>query len=304
MIERNAAIPDDRQVGFRIGVNVGDVITKEIVSAPQVNLTDGEVAFVMARGTNDTEAWQLCVRATELFMRFNPTDYLEARTLVERAIKLDPNYAYAWATLGFTWWWDGRLGYTGETQSKFERADEYARKAMELDSTVSWAIGLSAMAAAPLGRYEAAIEDARRGVGLYPGNADIRAFLTFTLMHAGQFEEAEEHYKAAMLLNPFYPACYAGGLSTTLRCLERLDEALAFAEENLARPASLLQGNVTRAFVSHVQGQTEKAKASLAEIQRLAPDLRTGHLAGLVVVNDERSTDKLVSALRELGLPD
>jgi adenylate cyclase len=42
--------------------DIQDEITKEIVSALQVNLTDGEVAFLMARGTNDTETWQLCVR--------------------------------------------------------------------------------------------------------------------------------------------------------------------------------------------------------------------------------------------------
>ena len=90
--------------------DIQDEITKEIVSALQVKLTDGEAAFVMARGTNNIDAWQLCVRATELVVRLNTSDYLEARTLAERAIKLDPNYAYAWATLGFTWWWDGRLG--------------------------------------------------------------------------------------------------------------------------------------------------------------------------------------------------
>ena len=59
-------------------------------------------ALVMARGTNDIEAWQLCVHATDLFMRFNAIDYLEARVLSERALERASSYAYAWATLGFT----------------------------------------------------------------------------------------------------------------------------------------------------------------------------------------------------------
>ncbi len=70
---------------------------------------------MLARGTNNIEAWQLCVRATELFMRFNSSDYLDARALAEKAIARDSKFAYAWATLGFTYWWDGRLGYTGDS---------------------------------------------------------------------------------------------------------------------------------------------------------------------------------------------
>ena len=56
-----------------------------------MKLTDGEVAHVMARGTSNIEAWQL----------------------VEAALRHDPNYAYAWATLGFTYWWEDQLGYAG-----------------------------------------------------------------------------------------------------------------------------------------------------------------------------------------------
>ncbi len=284
--------------------DIQDEITKEIVSALQVNLTDGEVAFVMARGTNDTEAWQLCVRATELFMRFNTSDFLEARTLAERAIKLDPNYAYAWATLGFTWWWDGRLGYTGESESKFRRAEEYAKKAMEIDSTVSWAIGLTAMAAAPLGRYEEAIEDARRGVALYPSNADIRGFLAFTLLHACQFEEAIQHYSAAMASNPFYPIWYITGYSTSLRALGRFDEALELADEVIGRQADHLQSWLTRAYVYQQRGQLPQAPATISEIQRIAPNFRVRNLGGLYLLKDQAEIAKVAAGLREAGLPD
>jgi adenylate cyclase len=60
--------------------DIQDEITKEIVTALRVKLTDGEEAFVLARGTDNIEAWQYCVRAHELFMRFNSSDYLEARS--------------------------------------------------------------------------------------------------------------------------------------------------------------------------------------------------------------------------------
>lgn len=284
--------------------DIQDEITKEIVSALQVKLTDGESAFVMARGTNDIEAWQLCVRATELCLRLNTSDYLEARTLAERAVKLDPNYAYAWATIGFTWWWDGRLGYTGDAESKFLRADEYAQKAMALDSSVSWVIGLSTMAAAPLGRYDEAVEEARRGVALYPSNADIRCFLGVSLAHAAQYEEAIQHLRAAMASNPFYPTWYLNSYSISLRALGRLDEALEVADEVIGREPTHLQSRLTRAFVYQQQGQLPQARAAVLEIQRIAPNFRAQHLRGLLMFKDQAEIERVASALRAAGLPD
>ena len=124
------------------------------MTALLVKLTDGEEAFVLALGTNNIEAWQYCTRASELFMRFNTYNYLEARVLADKSTKLDPDYAYAWEALGFTYFWDGRLGYTEETEAKFVRANEFGERAMALDDTVSWSIGLSALVAGPLNRHD------------------------------------------------------------------------------------------------------------------------------------------------------
>ena len=52
----------DRARGDFFGLQ--DEITREVVSALQVQLTDGEQARVWARGTYDLKAWENVVRAT------------------------------------------------------------------------------------------------------------------------------------------------------------------------------------------------------------------------------------------------
>ena len=284
--------------------DIQDEITKEIVTALRVKLTDGEEARLWARGTNDIEAWQCCIRATELFMRFNSVDYLEARALAEQAIARDPEYAYAWATLGFTHWWDGRLGYTGDTAAKFARAKECADRAMALDDTVSWSIGLSAMAAGTLDSHDEAVAIARRGIELYPGSADVRAFLAFALLHASQFAESVEHYRAAMALNPFYPDWYRSGLARALIVLGELDEALALSDEILATDPVFLQAWLNRAFIYGETGRAADARQAVLEIRRLAPNLRVGHVLGVTLINDAATGERFVTGLRAAGLPD
>jgi len=284
--------------------DIQDEITKEIVTALRVKLTDGEEAFVLARGTNNIEAWQYCTRARELFMRFNSHDYLEARVLAEKATRLDPDYAYAWATLGFTYFWDGRLGYTEDSNAKFVRANEFAERAMALDDTVSWSIGLSALVAAPLNRHDEGIDIARRGIELYPGSADVRAFLAITLLHAGHYREAAEHLRAAIALNPFYPTWYRNGLARALIFLHELDEALVLCDEILGIDRDFLQAWLLRAYICGQTGREADSHDAIHEIRRLAPSLRLGHLPGLLLINDAPSTQRFLNGIREAGLPE
>ncbi len=284
--------------------DIQDEITKEIVTALRVKLTDGEEAFVLARGTNNIEAWQYCTRASELFMRFNAHDYLEARVLAEQATRLDPDYAYAWAALGFTYFWDGRLGYTEDSDAKFVRANEFSERAMALDDTVSWSIGLSALVAAPLNRHDEGVDVARRGIELYPGSADVRAFLAIALLHAGYYREAAEHLRAAMALNPFYPTWYRSGLARALVFLDELDEALVLCEEILGIESDFLQAWLLRAYICGQTGREADSRDSVHEIRRLAPSLRVGHLAGLLLIRDTPATQRFLDGIREAGLPE
>ncbi|MCZ6508332.1 MAG: tetratricopeptide repeat protein, partial [Acidobacteria bacterium] len=295
--ERFDRTPDDL-------FDIQDEITKEIVTALRVHLTDGEEAAILARGTNDIEAWQLCMRASELQMKFNATDYLEARALAERALARDPNYAYAWGTLGFTYWWDGRLGFTGDSAAKFARAAECAERAMAIDDTVSWAICLSVMAAAPLGRQEEALEMARRGIAHHPGNADVRAILAFALINAGHYEDSLEHFRAAMALNPFHPNWYRTGFARALMFLDQMEAALAPIEEIMASEPSNLQAWLMRGYIYGRTGRVDEARADVDRARRLAPDLRVGNLTGLLLIGDEESAERFRAGLSAIGLPE
>ena len=284
--------------------DIQDEITKEIVTALRVKLTDGEEARVWARGTNNIDAWQCGVRAMELFMRFTATDYLEARALAERATELDPDYAHAWATLGFTFWWDGRLGYTGDSDAKFARAAELAERAMAIDDSVAWGIDLSAMVAAPLGRHDEGVDIARRGIELHPGNADVRGFLAYALMHAGIYREAEEHIRAALSLNPFPPWWYRNGLARILIYLGEFDEALTIVDDLLGTAPANFGAWMHRAYMMVQWGRQADARDAIHEVLRYSPNMRVRYVAGYLSINDATTTNRVIESVREAGLPE
>jgi TolB-like protein/Tfp pilus assembly protein PilF len=284
--------------------DIQDEITKEIVTALRVELTDGETARVWARGTNNIDAWQYAVRAMELITLFTSSDYLEARALAEKATELDPGYAHAWAILGFTYWWDGRLGYTGDADTKFARAAEFAEMATTLDDSASWSIGLSALSAATRGRHSEGVNVARRGVELYPGNADVRAFLGLALAFASNYREAVEHFRAAMTFNPFYPNWYRLGLLRALSFLDEFDAALNLADEILEIEPANIPAWLVRAYIFGRIDRAGDARKAISEVRQLNPNLRISHMPGLILINDETAMNRFMDIIREAGLPE
>jgi adenylate cyclase len=175
---------------------------------------------------------------------------------------------------------------------------------MAIDDTVSWSNGLSAMVAAALGHYEEGIVIARRSVELYPGNADVRAFYAYSLFHAGNYEAAVDHYRAAMSLNPFYPNWYSNGLARTLAFVGEFDEALTILDKIIASEPTHIQGWLLRAYVLGQIGRTSDAKTAIDEISKHAPNLRLGHLIGLQLIRDADVLKRFTDGLRAIGLPE
>ena len=175
---------------------------------------------------------------------------------------------------------------------------------MALDDTVSWSIGLSALVAAPLSRPDEGVDVARRGIELYPGSADVRAFLAIALLHAGQYREGADHLRAAMALNPFHPIWYRNGLARALVFSDELDEALVLCDEILGLEPDFLQALLLRAYICGRTGREADSHVAIQEVRRLAPNLRVGHLAGLLLIGDAPSTQRFIDGVRDAGLPE
>ena len=81
---------------------VQDDITKNIVTALQVQLTEGEQARVYTKGTDNLQAYLKAMRGWWYQQQSTRDGVLRAQKLAEEAIDLDPNYAFAYYLLGAT----------------------------------------------------------------------------------------------------------------------------------------------------------------------------------------------------------
>src|SRR4030043_1986684 len=120
-------------------LNIQDEITKKIVIALQVKLTEGEQARVFSQGTENLEAYLKVMEANWIYSKGTKEQVIKARQLVEEAISLDSNYALPYCILGGTHILDIWLGLSKSPKESVTNAIELYQKAIALDSTLALA---------------------------------------------------------------------------------------------------------------------------------------------------------------------
>ncbi len=187
---------------------VQDDITANVVQALQVTLLEGEQARVWHRSTNNVEAWSCLTQAKAHFDHMTIEENRAGIELLERAVELDPNYASAWAWLGWLLSHEVRWLGTDDPDAVLARVAQYADKALALDDGLAEAHMLLAFAHLLRHDFDKAIAHAERGVALGPSNANVVALLAYNLSRVGRPEEALAWIEKAMRLSPMSPSWF------------------------------------------------------------------------------------------------
>ena len=284
--------------------DVQDEITREITTALQVRLTEGEQVELRRRQTSNLMAWEAYMRGQGHLRTFTRADNLQARALLERALSLDPSFAAAWALLAWTYLAEGRLGWSNSNEAAFEKGAEAALRGLTINENEPDAWAMLGGIRLYQRRYEEAIEGGQRSIALAPNAADHHVVYALTLNFIGRPQEAMDLIERAMRLSPFYPDWYLGILGISYRLLGRIDDALAADHERLRRnPANAFSDLRLAALYSHL-GQIDRAQFHLREALRKNPSYSVRQVRVTDPYQDEVEMERYLNLLRAAGLPE
>ncbi len=169
---------------------VQDEITRSIALAMKVQLDDGDQARLRSRGTDNIKAWERVMVAVDLQDTYIRQNILDARALANEAIELDPDYPYAWLSLGWTHWQEAYSGWSRSIDESIAEAARANDRARDLDPDYAEVWSQAGTIQIMNQDAEAAIELCRKAVELEPGSAEIQALLAFAHVFAGDYEHA------------------------------------------------------------------------------------------------------------------
>jgi len=286
-----------------------DEITHKIAVSMQVELTRGEQARVWHKSSHNLESLGLASKAVDIFERFTGEDNAKARELFDRASQLDPNYAFAWTYLAWTYWMDATYGYSSSPSDSMAKAIELAKKSMTMDESQPDVHALWSTIFLFQGQHDKAIEAGKRALELGPNNACNTALLAQTMYFAGKGVDAIELMKKAMRLSPYYPDWYLGILALSYIMIEEYGPAIEIAKQQLALVKDrgvFGRGQTTAHLIlaeayTHL-GRQNDAHKHATEISKIAPGFSLAEFSKSTFYSDPSQLEFHLEALRKAGL--
>jgi len=246
---------------------VQDSVAERVAAALAVRLTGEQREALVKRYTNNTQAYECFIKG--VYSGGTEEGRQKSIEYFQQAIGLDPGYALAYAAMANRYI---TLGWSLSPHETFPKAAAAARKALELDETMS---------------------DAHRALGSYKLN------------YEWNWPEAEREFKRAMELDPNNDGAYSE-YGSYLITIGRFDEAIALRKRasDLAGPSSFpVITSLGNAY--HYARQYEEAIKQYQRALELNPRFQRGHVAmGMAYVQLGKHEEAIAEIKQAISLRD
>ena len=253
---------------FEIQDNIRDQVAAMIAGETGL-ISRHETEQMRSTSTDSLEAYDCVLLARDHYDIFSPASHLKARDCLERAIKLDPDYAEAWAWLTYILADEDAFEFNPRPNA-LDRSLEAGLRAIRLDPTSAIAHAAVARTYAYRRDLENFTQHANRAVELSPNNVFVLVDMGQWLAVHGQWERGLAIVQKAMTLNPFHQGWYYIGHVYDAYRRREYEEAVAMAQK-MDMPDSWYMHAFLAASYGQL-GEHDKAQAAVDTLLSLYPD--------------------------------
>jgi TolB-like protein/Flp pilus assembly protein TadD len=233
-------------------------IAEAVATSLKLTLLGTEDGSAQKASTKSMEAHNAYLQGHFYFQRRNLEDYRKAVGFFDQAIRLDTDYALAYAERSEAWAWIGDLS-SEKKKEAWKAAGSDAEKAIAVDPNL-------AEAHAALGwvrffiewKFAEGLAELRRAQQLSPWNPTANDLLARVVVYFGQFEQAEKVARQSIELDPLaYQARIS--LARVLFAEGKLDETEAAARKAAELQPTAAGNHRFQVFVAIQRGDGEAA---------------------------------------------
>jgi len=280
-----------------------DQITREIVSALQVNLTDGEQARIWLSRSGSPMVWEKYLTAGQLYRHFEKQSHLRAQRELEEALRINPTYLPALETLGYVFVDLARFGWTSDRPNAYASALQCAARALEIDPCFGNAYSVIGYAKVFQRNFDEAIDAAETAVRLSPNSAYVSHMSAMVHIYAGNFRVGKQYEEQFARLNPISRDISLVDAARASYHLADYAVAQRLAEQVLkSRPLWLTAQTILLASLWRL-GRTREGTAIKDEILKTHPRFSISRWSQGFPYRRSQDLDDLMDPLLQAGLP-
>jgi tetratricopeptide (TPR) repeat protein len=250
-------------------LSVETEVAKTIADQLRAKLSGDEQQVIAAKPTSNPQAYDSYLRglAYSLKTAFTPENSLAAQKHVKEAVRLDPNFALAWALASYV----DASGYLTQslqpTVALREEAREAAETALRLQPNLSE--GLLATGFyhyACLKDYDTALKYLEQAQRVVPQSSRVLQGLAFVERRRGNWDKSDAYFQQAQKVDPRNVNLLSQHARSYV-CLRRFSEALAELEQILNINPDDIDTMVLKARIAQAEGDLPRAAVLLAPLR-------------------------------------
>jgi TolB-like protein len=282
---------------------VQDEITQAIIAAIEPQLYAAENFRAQRKAPDSLDAWDLVVRALSHYWRVTRQDNMVAQALLEKAIKLDPDYGQALGLLATCHMFSAHMGWE-EMVHAVPVAERAALAAIRADSEDPWAH--SALGSVYLfnRRFDDSLAEFELALRLNPNFANARGYYGVTLTYCGRWQDGDREARHALRLSPRDPfaAIYCGVAAYAQFIGGNYDEAIRLSREGLRHRSDFVGAHRVLTAAAGLAGLDDIAREALAALRRAQPTISLSWLATRMPIHNDADRDRYLEGFRRAGL--
>lgn len=284
-----------------------DRITSSIITSLTSQVRAAEVARIGNRPTGSLDAYDCLLKATSRLYRFTPQSYKDTEELLNRAVRLDPNYAQAHAYLAWRLiFWIGE-GHSTDPAGDVDRAMTESGLALSLDPDDPFALAVRGHCMAFLQKNPGeALDVLEQAIQIDENLALGWALSSVCHAYLGRGDEARERLRNVWRLTPYDPLNFffwvIAGIGEFVA--GRYEEAVAWMKKSNRANPTLVATLRMLAAAQALNGDEDEAKATAKNLLELEPGFRVSEFTGWYPLKREEDLLKLSKGLISAGLPD
>ena len=290
-------------------VSMGDIfklqddVSQQVASRLRLKLRP-QTVLANAHAVNP-QAYDYYLRAKFHAGLLNEPENDAAIELLERAVKVDPDFAAAYAELAQEYR-QRAFALKPQDRELEERAFADAEKALSLDPDLAEghiARGLLLWTPSNHFSHDRAVQELRRALELNPNLADAHYWLGHVYNHVGLLDKAETEFQKAVAIDPTITgARFRVGVNLLYQC--KYEQALAaFGDSSKFLPGTWAS---MTAWALFQLGRKEEAAARIEQFLRDHPQDEGGVLTGMEALiaasaGDARKAEQKIKRAVEIG---
>jgi adenylate cyclase len=284
---------------------VQDDVTRRIVEALKITLSPAEKALLADSGTSNMEAYDAALRGREILLgkTKNRQTFEQAKAFFLKAIELDPNYAQAYAGLGFLHMFDYQNRWSDDPDSSLGQAKRFAQLAIEKDPKQALPHVVAAVSAGFDRDLERAKAEVDIALSLNPNLALANNVFGTMRIYSGQPLEAIPAIERAMRLDPASSGQFLHFLGMANLLAGKYETAAALLKQRiLLAPETDFSRAILASALGHL-GEVEEARRVWGELEKINPKYSFRDHFSRQPFKNPADVARIAEGLTKAGLP-